>query len=172
MTDKVWSSSRSPQRAHLLPKIGLLYTHHVRSATQFDALKRAKPSFCLNNRRHQNNGIALPSGIAATFEAARGFRGRVVRAAAHHPRHRLRRMAPRPGLAGRGCGQAGAGREARQRDPEHADALRLRHHIQQLETGGELPAPRTHHRRAGGHWVLAEVGLQLRRPYSAATGSA
>ena len=71
MTDKVWSSSRSPQRAHLLPKIGLLYTHHVRSATQFDALKRAKPSFCLNNRRHQNNGIALPSGIAATFEAAR-----------------------------------------------------------------------------------------------------
>jgi hypothetical protein len=34
----------SPRRAHLLPKIGLLYTHHVLSATQFDALKRAKPS--------------------------------------------------------------------------------------------------------------------------------
>jgi len=41
----------SPRRAHLLPKIGLLYTHHVRSATQFDALKRAKRSLCLNNRR-------------------------------------------------------------------------------------------------------------------------
>jgi hypothetical protein len=41
----------SPRRAHLLPKIGLLYTHHVLSATQFDALKRAKPSLCLNDRR-------------------------------------------------------------------------------------------------------------------------
>jgi hypothetical protein len=45
MTDKVWSSSRSPQRAHLLPKIGLLYTHHVRSATQFDALKEPNRPF-------------------------------------------------------------------------------------------------------------------------------
>jgi hypothetical protein len=33
----------SPRRAHLLPKIDPLYTHHVLSATQFDALKRAKP---------------------------------------------------------------------------------------------------------------------------------
>jgi hypothetical protein len=41
----------SPRRAHLLPKIDPLYTHHVLSATQFDALKRAKPSLCLNNRR-------------------------------------------------------------------------------------------------------------------------
>jgi len=48
----------SPRRAHLLPKIDPLYTHHVLSATQFDALKRAKPSLCLNNRRPfwVNNG--------------------------------------------------------------------------------------------------------------------
>ncbi|MET3973069.1 hypothetical protein ABID62_009175 [Bradyrhizobium sp. S3.9.1] len=37
-------------------------------------------------------------------------------------------------------GQARAGREARQRDPEHADALRLWHHIRQPESGGELPS--------------------------------
>jgi hypothetical protein len=40
----------SPRRTHLLPKIDPLYTHHVLSAMQFDALKRTKPSLCLNNR--------------------------------------------------------------------------------------------------------------------------
>ncbi|WP_347336473.1 hypothetical protein [Bradyrhizobium japonicum] len=92
------------------------------------------------------------SGIAATRSRARGFRDRMVGATAEHSQQCLRRMAPRSGLAGRGCGQAGAGREARQRNPEHVDALRLRHHIRQLEAGGELPAPRKHHRRAGGQW--------------------
>ncbi len=45
-----------------------------------------------------------------------------------------------------------ARREARYRDPQHTDALRLPDDIRQLETGGELPAPRTHHRREGGQW--------------------
>src|SRR6185295_10907845 len=54
----------SPRRAHLLPKIGLLYTHDMLSATQFDVLKRAKPSLCLNNRRpfwgHSRHFDGLP----------------------------------------------------------------------------------------------------------------
>src|SRR6266404_6194194 len=39
-------------RAHPLPGDSfLLYTHYVRSATQFDALKRAQTIPCLNNGR-------------------------------------------------------------------------------------------------------------------------
>ncbi|MGX1228338.1 hypothetical protein ACVMGC_002918 [Bradyrhizobium barranii subsp. barranii] len=39
-------------------------------------------------------------------------------------------------------------RRGRQRDQKHADALRLRDHVRQLEAGGELPAPRALRRRA------------------------
>jgi len=75
---------------------------------------------------------------------ARGFRGRMVGSTAKHHPQCLRRMAPRPRLAGRDGGQAGAEREARQRDPKHANSLRLRHHIRQLEAGGELSPPPAH----------------------------
>ncbi|MCS3932012.1 hypothetical protein M2175_007043 [Bradyrhizobium elkanii] len=75
---------------------------------------------------------------------ARGFRGRMVGSTAKHHPQCLRRMAPRPRLARRDGGQAGAEREARQRDPKHANSLRLRHHIRQLEAGGELSPPPAH----------------------------
>ncbi|TFW52005.1 hypothetical protein CT676_42995, partial [Bradyrhizobium sp. MOS001] len=57
---------------------------------------------------------------------ARGFRCLMDRAIAHNSRKCLRRMAPRSRLARRNEGQARAWREARQRDQEHVDALRLR----------------------------------------------
>src|SRR6185369_4916143 len=67
----------SPRRAHLLPKIDPLYTHHVRSATQFDALKRAKPSLCLNNRRPfwVNRVLAMSEAFRFTPHSRRSLRG-------------------------------------------------------------------------------------------------
>ena len=41
----------SPRHAQPLPKMVSTIIIYVRSATQFGALKRAKPSLCLNNRR-------------------------------------------------------------------------------------------------------------------------
>jgi hypothetical protein len=48
-------------RAHPLPKIPLLYTHYVRSATQFDAWKRAKtiPESGLRLLRRDREYIAI-----------------------------------------------------------------------------------------------------------------